>query len=88
MLLVKTHSFQIVAPQGMLLESRDLTFESSTATMRLGRVGWAGTPIDRKNCIHLTAHDDRGRRTELALTPKSGLQAAWEALLGSGVQAF
>jgi hypothetical protein len=87
MLLVRAHAFRIVAQQGTRLESRDLTFESSTATMRFDRIGWAGTPIDRKNCIHLFVVDGRGRRVELALTPKVGLRAAWDALLGSGVQA-
>jgi hypothetical protein len=54
--------------------------------MSFDRVGWAGTPFDRKDCIRVTGEDQIGRRVELALTPEDGLQNAWDALVKSGVR--
>jgi hypothetical protein len=93
-LVVKADSFEVSAPQGMLLESRHLVFRSSTATMWIDEVGWAGTRFSRKKCIHVAAEHKAsrielrlGRRIELALSPRDGLQHAWQALLASGVAA-
>ena len=87
MLLVKTYSFEVRAPQGMRLETRDFIIESSDAAMWLDRIGWAGTPLDRRDCIHVVSSDETGSRIEMALTPESGLEPAWEALIQSGVKA-
>jgi hypothetical protein len=84
-LVVRAGSFEVSAPQGMILESRDLIIQSSDATMWLDKVGWAGTPIDRKECIRVAGRDQKGRRVELALTPVDGLQQAWQAFLNAGV---
>jgi hypothetical protein len=81
------HSFEVSAPQGWIGDSRDLVVESSSATMWLDRIGWAGTPFDRKNSIHIAAEDQTGRRVELALTPDAGLQVLWDALVTAGIQA-
>ena len=83
-LVVRATSFEISAPQGMKLESRDLVIQSSGATMWFDKVGWAGTPFDRKECIHVAGRDQKGR-VDLALSPQGGLQEAWQALLDSGV---
>ena len=85
-LVVKQHSFEVSAPQGWIGDSRELIMKSPSAIMSFDRVGWAGTPFDRKNCIHVAAEDQTGRRIELALTPEAGLQDAWDALVKSGVQ--
>ena len=68
-----------------MLASWDIVIQSEGATMWLDKVGWAGTPFDRKDCIHVAGRDQRGRRIELALSPRDGLQEAWRALLDSGV---
>ena len=77
--------FEVSAPQGMLLESRHFIIRSKDAVMWLGRVGWAGTLVNRKDCIRVAASDKRGRRIEFALSPEEGLQRAWQALADSGV---
>jgi hypothetical protein len=86
MLLVKKHSFELEAPRGMSLEPRDWVIESAKASMRFDKVGWGGTPIDRRDCIHVTARDEKGRRIEFALSPEGGAQPAWDALAKSGVR--
>jgi hypothetical protein len=52
--------------------------------MSIDRIGWAGTRFDRKRCIHITGQDQLGQ-IELALTPASGIEVAWEALKECGV---
>ena len=42
-LVVRATSFEISAPQGMTLESRDIVVQSEGTTMRLDKIGWAGT---------------------------------------------
>jgi len=84
-LVVRATSFEVSAPQGMLLESRRFVIQSHDAVMRRDWIGWAGTPVNRKRCIHVAARDQKGRRIELALTPDDGLENAWKALLDSGV---
>ena len=65
-------------------EPQDFVVESPNVTMWLDRAEWAGTPIDRKDCIPGTAPYQGGRRVELALTPENGLQFGWDALVKSG----
>ena len=86
-LSVRAGSFEVSASQGMLLEPRYFVIQASGATMWRDRVGWAGTPVNRKDCIRVAAHDKRGRRIEFALTPQDGLENAWQALVDSGVTA-
>lgn len=74
---------EIEAPQGMLLESRHFEFPGHQATMRRQRIGWAGTPLGKRESIRLTL--DNG--TEFALTPEPDAGDAWEALRGAGVRA-
>ena len=84
-LIVRADSFEVVAPQGMMLDSRDLVIESNCAAMWLDDVGWAGTPIGRKRSIHIAGRDQAGGQVELALSLRDGLEQAWQALLNSGV---
>jgi hypothetical protein len=83
-LVVRANSFELSSPQGMVLESRDVTVQSSEATMWIDKIGWAGTPFDRRECIHVAGRVRR-RRIDLALSPRDGLDEAWKALLASGV---
>ena len=46
------------------------------------RIGWAGTPLGRKDCIRLRFDGP----IELALTPDSGVEEAWQALVNAGVR--
>jgi hypothetical protein len=85
MLVVRPGSFEVSAPQGMMLNSRDLVLQSTGATMWLDKVGWAGTPLGSKACIRVAGRDQRGRHIEFALNPRDGLQNAWQALVDSGV---
>jgi len=85
-LVVRAGSFEVSAPQGMLLESRHFVIQSDDAVMWHDRIGWAGTPVNRKGCIHVAGCDQKGRRIELALTPEDGPGNAWQALLDSGVK--
>jgi hypothetical protein len=84
-LIVRDGSFEVSAPQGMLLESRHFVIQSHDAVMWHDWIGWAGIPVNRKGCIHVAGRDQKGRRIELALTPEDGLDNAWRALLDSGV---
>lgn len=84
-LVVRPGSFEVSAPQGMMLNSRDLVVQSTGATMWLDKVGWAGTPLGSKVCIRVIGRDQRGRQIEFALSPRDGVQKAWKALLDCGV---
>lgn len=84
-LIVRVDSFEVAAPQGMMLDSRDPVIESNCAAMWFDDVGWAGTPFGRRRSIHIAGRDHEGGRVELALSPRDGLHEAWAALLNSGV---
>ncbi|SRR5579884_426949 len=76
-LIVSDDKFEVVAPQGMMLSSRDLVIESSTATMWRDRMGlWGFMPVGVTDCIHVEAPDHRFGRMELALTSKGSIQEA------------
>lgn len=84
-LVVRQQSVEVSAPQGMMLESRTIVFPTETATMWLDRVGWAGLPLGRKDCIRI--HVPRGRLwIEVAITPDEGIEAPWQSLQRVGVQ--
>lgn len=84
-LIVRKHDFEIAAPQGMMLDTRHLVIAANDATIWIDKVGWAGTRFGRKECIHVAGRDHKGRRVQLAISPRGGLQGAWQALLNSGV---
>jgi len=91
-LVVRADSFEVSAPQGTRLESRHLVLRSNQAAMWIDKIGWAGTCFGRKECIHVAAEHKTSwidptlsRGIELALSPRDGLQNAWQALLASGV---
>lgn len=84
-LFVRSESVEVSAPQGTMLESRTIVFPAETATMWCDRVGWAGLPVGRRDCIRIHV-PRRWRSIELAITPVDGLEAAWEALRRVKVQ--
>lgn len=85
LLVVRSGSFELLAPQGMMLNSRELIIKSIHAEMWLDKLGWGGTPLGAKACIRIVGRDQRSRHIDLALSPRDGLQKAWEALVHSGV---
>jgi hypothetical protein len=84
-LVVREESLEVIAPQAMMLESRDILVPTSSATMWIDRVGWAGTPIGRRECIRLLGNLGRGK-VELAISPAGGTSDAWIALARAGVK--
>ena len=73
--IVRSNGLEVQAPQGMLFASRDICVPGEGSTIWFDKVSWAGTPLNRKDCIHVQAVDDRGR-VEVAVTPLSDIQAA------------
>lgn len=82
-IVVHTQGVEISAPQGMMLENRHLVLPAERATMRLDRVGWAGTPLGRRKCIRISGRD-RDRPIEVAISPESDINETWQALIDSG----
>lgn len=67
-LLIRAGAIEVRAPQGMMLDSRDICLRADTARMWRDEVGWAGSALGRRECIHLRVHppgrsrrDRRGR---------------------------
>lgn len=82
LLIVRPSAVEIVAPQGMLLESRQFDFAGDQAVMRRHRIGWVGTPFGKRDSIRLTLNDGM----EFALTSENAFDEAWDALLAAGVR--
>ena len=47
-------------------------------------VGWAGTALGRRECIHLVGRDETAE-VELALSPLSNFEEVWAALRRAGI---
>ena len=82
MLIVRRGSVEVSAPQGMLLESRCYVFRGPQATMSRDRIGWAGTPLFKKDCIRLKLDS----KAQLAVTPRGDIDEAWKQLARAGVR--
>jgi hypothetical protein len=76
---IRRGSVELRAPQGMMLESRNVVLSSEAATIKRDAIGWAGTPFGRRQCIRITA-----AKIEVAVTPEAGLDASWLALTDAG----
>jgi hypothetical protein len=85
-LLVRAGAIEIRAPQGMVLDSRDICLRADTARMWPDEVGWAGSALGSRECIHLVGRDETAE-VELALSPLSDFGEAWDALRRAGVVA-
>ena len=83
-LLVRTGAIEVRAPQGMMLNSRDICLRADTARMWRDEVGWAGTALSRRECIHLVGRDETAD-VELALGPLSSFEEVWAALRRAGI---
>jgi len=83
---VHTCGIEVSAPQGMMLDSRTVYFRADETRMWIDKVGWAGTPLDRKECIRLRAGEG-GDTVDLALYPDAGIEPTWQAFLSAGVTA-
>ena len=85
-LLVRAGAIEVRAPQGMVLDSRDVCLRADTARMWRDEVGWAGSALGRRECIHLVGRDETAE-VEFALSPLSNVEEAWAALGRAGVAA-
>ena len=74
---------RIFAPQGMMLESRDLEILAATASIRRDNIGWAGTPFRKRSCVRISGRT-RGRPIEVALSAPADLNDLWRGLLAAG----
>jgi hypothetical protein len=83
-LSVHTSGIEVSAPQGMMLDSRTVYFKGPESRMWIDKVGWAGTPLGRKECIRLCGWED-GTAVDLALYPDAGIEQTWSAFLTAGV---
>jgi hypothetical protein len=83
-LLVRAGAIEVRAPQGMMLDTRDICLRADTARMWRDEVGWAGTALGRRECIHLVGHDETAE-VELALSPLSNFEEVWAALRRAGI---
>ena len=85
-LLVRAGAIEVRAPQGMMLDSRDICLRADTARMWRDEVGWAGSALGRRECIHLVGRDETAE-VELALSPLANFAEAWAALRQAGIVA-
>src|SRR5215469_1656202 len=83
-LLVRAGAIEVRAPQGMMLDSRDICLRAGTARMWRDEVGWAGTALGRRECIRLVGRDETAE-VELALSPLSDFEEVWAALRLAGI---
>jgi hypothetical protein len=85
-LLIRAGAIEVRAPQGMMLDSRDICLRAGTARMWRDEVGWAGTGLGRRECIHLVGRDETAE-VEIALSPLSNFEEVWAALRRAGIVA-
>jgi hypothetical protein len=85
-LLIRAGAIEVRAPQGMMLDSRDICLRADTARMWRDQVGWAGSALGRRECIHLVGRDETAE-VELALSPLSNFEEVWAALRRAGIVA-
>ncbi len=85
-LLIRAGAIEVRAPQGMMLDSRDICLRAETARMWRDEVGWAGSALGRRECIHLVGRDETAE-VELALSPLSNFEEVWAALGQAGIVA-
>lgn len=85
-LLIRAGAIEVRAPQGMMLHSRDICLRADTARMWRDEVGWAGSALGRRECVHLVGRDETAE-VELALSPLSNFGEVWAALRRAGIAA-
>jgi hypothetical protein len=72
-LLIRAGAIEVRAPQGMMLDSRDICLRADTTRMWRDEAGWAGSALGRRECIHLVGRDETAE-VELALSPLSNFE--------------
>jgi hypothetical protein len=70
----------------MVFDSRDICLRADTARMWRDEVGWAGTAVGRRECIHLAGRDETAE-VKLALSPLSNFEEVWAARCQAGIAA-
>jgi hypothetical protein len=85
-LLVRAGAIEVRTPEGMMLDSRDICLRADTTRMWRDEVGWAGSALGRRECIHLVGRDQTAE-VELALSPLSNLEEVWAAVRRAGIVA-
>ncbi len=85
-LLIRAGAIEVRAPHGMMLDSRDVCLRADTARMWRDGVGWAGSALGRRECIHLVGRDETAE-VALALSPLSNFEEVWAALRQAGIVA-
>jgi hypothetical protein len=85
-LLIRAGAIEVRAPQGMVLDSRDICLRAGTTRMWRDEAGWAGSALGRRECIHLIGRDETAE-VELALSPLSDFEDVWAALRRAGILA-
>ena len=69
---------------GRLVPGVERFLSGGESTMAEDEIGWLGSPFLRRRCIRLSGRD-RNSRVDLAISPKGGIDEAWQALLDAGV---
>lgn len=82
---VGTRTVRVLAPRGMLLESRDISFPATDAVMWRERFGLLGMPLLGRDSIRLSVRGDRLKR-ELAFWTSDDPNVVWDSLVQAGVR--
>jgi hypothetical protein len=85
-LVIRAGAIEVRAPRGMVLDSRHICLRADTTRMWRDEVGWAGSALSRRECIHLVGRDETGD-VELTLSPLSNINEVWAALGRAGIAA-
>lgn len=82
---LRVDSIHLSAPKGILLESRDFSFQPAEAVMWRENFGVLGLPLGKRSAVRLSI--GRGiHRLEVAVIPLDDFDAMWNALRSTGVR--
>ena len=84
-LLLFDNALEVVAPQGMVLVSRDIILPTPTSSMWRDNIGFGGLPLAKRDCVRIQGYGPHGYPVELAITPCGDITAMWKALALAGV---
>jgi hypothetical protein len=83
--LIRDHGIEVslVPPADRIVSTAEF-LRADGITMWIDRIGWAGSPIAKRDCIRLVGADLNGK-VELAVSPRDvPIEDAWNALLHAG----
>jgi hypothetical protein len=73
----------LVPPMDRIVSTAEF-LRADGITMWIDRIGWAGSPVAKQDCIRLDGMDLNGK-VELAISPRDlPIEDAWSALLDAG----